>query len=73
MVICHLRKSIVKDIKNWLLFSKIVPGGVSWPLGPTGKQSLARGKKKSWTTLFYPVIGVKYRHTHYSIIDTGRK
>jgi hypothetical protein len=27
-------------------FSKILPGGVSWSLGPTGKLFLARGKKK---------------------------
>jgi hypothetical protein len=26
-------------------FSKTVPGGVSWPLGPTGKLFLVRGKK----------------------------
>jgi hypothetical protein len=45
IVICHFWIRIVKDKANCLLGLKIIPGRVSWPLGPTDKLFMARGKK----------------------------
>jgi hypothetical protein len=52
MVICNVWISIVKDKENWLLVLKLVPGGVSWSLGPKEKLFLARGKKIRTTLCF---------------------
>jgi hypothetical protein len=38
-VIFQFLMNIFKDNKNWLLIQKTVPGGVSWPLGPTENRS----------------------------------
>jgi hypothetical protein len=45
MVICHFLISILKDYEIYHI-SKIVPGGISWPVGPTGKLFLPREKKE---------------------------
>jgi hypothetical protein len=57
-------KCIVKDNENWLLVFKIVPGGVSWPLGPAGGGGdiLSPRKEESWTTLAYTAARHKHRY-----------
>jgi hypothetical protein len=45
MVSCHLRRSIVKDNRNWLLILKLLPGGISWFFGPTGGLTDVREEK----------------------------
>jgi hypothetical protein len=45
MVIFNFGISIAEDKENWLLFSKIVPGGVSWHLGPNEPNRTKRRKK----------------------------
>jgi hypothetical protein len=61
MVICHFWRSIVKDNENWLFVLKIVPGGISWSLGPTGELFLIWGKKKvgsPWLNLIICGTGI---------------
>jgi hypothetical protein len=55
--ICHLHEVsgshgywTVDFLSLRVFLFRIMPGGVSWPLGPTGRLYLARAKKKSCTT-----------------------
>jgi hypothetical protein len=50
-----------KDNENWLLVLKIVPVGVSRPLGPMGKLFVARGKKKFEPPWFTSKINFELR------------
>jgi hypothetical protein len=50
MVISHFRVGIVKDNTICYYLSKMVPGGIYWPLGPTVKLILA-GEKKHHSTV----------------------
>jgi hypothetical protein len=55
MVISHFRVGIVKDNTIGYYLSKMVPGGIYWPSGPTVKLFLA-GEKKHYRTMLGQVM-----------------